>query len=155
LDGYQGWEDAVETARRLGAVLLVATQSNPAPLVGLGARLRVVPLAHEADRRRAHAAADVALVTRRAPGGLPIKLLDALSRGLPVVAPRRALAGLLARGVRVTADDDAGALARSAAELLRSPDARARLAEAGPAYVSEAHAPARFVRAFRTFLRGG
>ena len=152
LDGYQGWEDAVEAARRVGATLLVATASDPAPLGGRGARLRVLPLGTEGDRRRAHAAADVALVTRRAPGGLPVKLLDALGRGLPVAAPRRALAGLPAAGVVVVADDDPGALASAAERLLASSAERSRLAREGRAYVFEHHAPARFVAAFHGWL---
>ncbi|MCU0676605.1 MAG: glycosyltransferase, partial [Myxococcota bacterium] len=89
LDGYQGWEEAAEAARRASATFLVATESDPTPLERFPhVRIR---LADERDRRRAYAACDLAIVPRRAPGGLPIKLLDALARDVPVVAGPRAL----------------------------------------------------------------
>lgn len=95
LDGYQDWRQILELRDRL--TLVVATESDASELRG---HVRhVLPLASEADRRRIHALADVALVPRGAPGGLPIKLIDALSRGVPVVASAAALAGLSPRGV--------------------------------------------------------
>ncbi|MFK8000220.1 MAG: glycosyltransferase [Polyangiales bacterium] len=95
LDGYQDWRQILALRERL--TLVVATESDTSELRG---HIRhVLPLASEADRRRIHALADVALVPRGAPGGLPIKLIDALSRGVPVVASAAALAGLSPRGV--------------------------------------------------------
>src|SRR5690606_1742301 len=101
LDAYQGLDllaraFAIVRERRPDARLLVATASDPDPLEGarwsLGCRDRAcfAPLADEPDRRVAHAAADAVLVPRASPGGLPIKLLDALARGAPVIAMRRA-----------------------------------------------------------------
>ncbi len=163
LDAYQGFEDVVDAlahlaARRPDARLLVATASDPAPLARaarrreVAHRVVVAPLADEDDRRRAHAAADVALVPRRAPGGLPVKLLDALARGVPVVASRRAAAGLaLGRAALLAADDDPRSLA-IAAELALAPATAEELAREGRAYVARDHAPARFVGAYRAFV---
>jgi glycosyltransferase involved in cell wall biosynthesis len=163
LDAYQGYEDVVAAAARLAArvpeaKLLVATASAPGPLVraargaGLGARLVVTGLADEAARRAVHAAADVALVPRRAPGGLPIKLLDALARGVPVVASRRAAAGLpIARAALLCRDDDPASMA-AAAELALAEATRDELRREGRAYVAREHAAARFVDALAEVL---
>ncbi len=120
LDRYQGLPVLVDAlgalrASRPRARLLVATESDPATLRDALERscvpARFAPLATEHDRAAAHAAADVAVVTRGTPGGLPIKLLDAIAREVPVVAMRRALSGMDTPGVCVT-DDDARAVAR-------------------------------------------
>lgn len=139
LDAYQGIELLLGALERAPAPwhLLVATASAPEPLRALseahGVLSRVVfaPLGTEHDRAVAHAAADVALVPRLASGGLPIKLLEALVRGVPVVANQRALAGLpLSPGapmVTVVADDSPAALAAGMEQLV------ARLAGGGTA----------------------
>jgi glycosyltransferase involved in cell wall biosynthesis len=102
LDAYQGIDLLLGALERAPAEwhLLVATASAPEPLRALAAthgvahRVVFAPLGTEHDRAVAHAAADVALVPRLASGGLPIKLLEALARGVPAVANQRALAGL-------------------------------------------------------------
>jgi glycosyltransferase involved in cell wall biosynthesis len=140
--------------------LVVASASDHAALqasalrIGVAGRLVFAPLATEDDRVYAHAAADVAVVPRRAPGGLPIKLLDTLARGLPAVANRRALAGLsLGPAVTVVADDDPEAFARGVEAALGdrtlrvgapSDQAQRALAEAG---LTPAAFVARFERA--------
>jgi glycosyltransferase involved in cell wall biosynthesis len=163
LDGYQGFEDALAATARLArrlprAKLLVATESARGPLLRAARgvlsadRLVETGLGDEAARSRAHAAADVALVPRRAPGGLPIKLLDALARGVPVVASRRAAADLaIDRAAIVCRDDDPASMA-TAAELALSPTAREELARAGPAYIARAHSPERFITALSAVL---
>ncbi len=145
LDGYQGLDVLLEASR--GLTLLVATESDPAPLRGHG-HVVVWPLATEADRRRAHAACDLVVVPRRAPGGLPIKLLDALARDVPVVVQRRALAGLKPRGVLVAADDDSRALRVAIDEALARPPT------GGRRWLTEVCSPARFADAFVGCLRG-
>jgi glycosyltransferase involved in cell wall biosynthesis len=165
LDPYQGWEDVVRAvALRAEATLLVATESDATLLRrfcsqhGLGSRLRIGRLHDEDARRSAHAAADVAVVPRRAPGGLPVKLLDAMARGVPTVAQRRATAGLpLDEVAFISPDDDPKALAstlRVALAAVRSlgPSAR-QLGEAGRRYVTEAHAPARFTEQLERIVR--
>ncbi|MFT5357771.1 MAG: glycosyltransferase involved in cell wall biosynthesis [Polyangiales bacterium] len=97
LDAYQDWRQILALRRRM--TLVVATTSDASVLDGQVKH--VLPLNDESDRRRIHALADVALVPRGAAGGLPIKLIDALSRGVPVVASQVALAGLAPDGVSV------------------------------------------------------
>lgn len=151
LDAYQGWEDAVLALCGLPeARLLVATSSDPAQLLALAReagvldRVQLSALSTEPARRRIHAAADLALVTRRAPGGLPIKLLDALSRGLPVVATSRATGGLaLGDAIEEVPDDDPSALTAGARRALSSREARAARARE---YILREHEPSLFVR---------
>jgi glycosyltransferase involved in cell wall biosynthesis len=159
LDAYQGVEQLAEAfaivrRRRGDAKLLVATASDPAPLenalwaAGLVEHVRFAPLADEPDRRMAHAAADAAWVPRAAPGGLPMKLLDALARGVPTVVTRRATAGLdLSGAAMVAADDDPEALAAAALLVLEGREAAASLGRAGVAFVRREHAPARYLEA--------
>ncbi|MBK6575142.1 MAG: glycosyltransferase family 4 protein [Sandaracinaceae bacterium] len=144
LDAYQGIELLLGALERAPAewYLLVATASAPAPLRALAAahgvagRVVFAPLGTEHDRAVAHAAADVALVPRLASGGLPIKLLEALARGVPAVANQRALAGLPladeAHMLTVVDDDSPEALAHGMERL------RARLAGLTPAHGGEA-----------------
>ncbi len=166
LDAYQGLPCALAALARAAACrptlrVLVATASVPHALraalgaAGLGARARCVSLGDEASRRAVHAAADVALVPRGAEGGVPIKLLDALARGLPVVAQRRATAGLALDGVvAVCADDDPGALAAALIAALEAPhDAVARSAR-GRTWIAQAHSVPRFLETLGATRRG-
>ncbi len=161
LDRYQGWEDVLSAlpairARAPSLVWLVATQSDPAALLaqarraGVHSMIRLCDLGSEAARRELHAAADLAIIPRRSPGGLPIKLLDAMARGVPCVAAPAAAAGLpIASVVELAPFDDASALAASVTRLL-SCDAheRAELGRRGRAYVATHHDAGRFLHAF-------
>jgi glycosyltransferase involved in cell wall biosynthesis len=150
LDRYQGLELIADGVRALRGRerwrLLVATESDPATCPALRRAdlpVRFARLAHEADRRLVHAAADVVAVPRKSPGGLPIKLLDALARGARVVATQRACAGLDLRGIcRVVPDDDPEAFAAASRARAEEPTLSCEVARA---YVREAHAPAQFV----------
>lgn len=165
LDAYQGWEALVGAVSQLNArfaalTLLVATASDPRPLVevarhaGVSVQLRIASLADEAARRNLHAAADVIAVPRRTPGGLPIKLLDALARGAPCVVARSARAGLLLDGVaHVAEDDDASALAAAIGALLTDRDRAGALGAAGRRFIAREHSPAAFMNAFDTLCR--
>jgi glycosyltransferase involved in cell wall biosynthesis len=159
LDGYQGWEQCLHAVARLQhdfpeVVLLVGTESDPRALraaaqrAGIAQRIRVAPLAGEAARHTLHAAADVALVTRRTPGGLPIKLLDALARGLCCVVTPTATGGLaLGRAAEPCAADDGPAIAATLAAVLTNPAGRHALGDAARGYVAREHDPARFCEA--------
>lgn len=152
LDGYQGLDQlwrarAHLIAKRADLRMLVATEDPRARALDAG--FIVLPLATEANRRSAHAAADVVVVPRRSAGGLPVKLLDALSRGSTVVAVPRALAGhVIAPVICAARDDDYEALARALDDALTcSTTRRSELATTARAYVAETHSDARFTRA--------
>lgn len=159
LDAYQGLDVLVaafaRVKQRLGkAKLIVATESPREAIEGklLSAGMLdatvFAPLADEPDRRAVHAAADAALVVRGAFGGLPIKLLDALARGVPTIATRRAAAGLeLGGGAIVVADGDPDALAASALLALSGRDAARAIAAQGTDYVRREHSSARYLDA--------
>ncbi|MFW5924978.1 MAG: glycosyltransferase [Myxococcota bacterium] len=159
LDAYQGWPQVVQAlartaATRPGARLLVATESDPRAVhaaargQGVAERVRVIGLGDEASRRSAHAAADLALVPRRTPGGLPIKLLDALARGVPTAVTRTATAGLDLEGAALLVnDDDPEALAGAWRAAVQARRATAEVAERGRAYVATRHTPGGFLRA--------
>lgn len=161
LDAYQGLDVlarafAITHERREDARLLVATASDPDALEkalwSLGCRDRVIfaPLADEPDRRIAHAAADVALVPRSVAGGLPIKLLDALARGLPAVVTRRAAAGLALEGAAlIAADDDPEALAAAALIAVEARETAGALGRRGVEYIQREHSAARYLEAIR------
>jgi glycosyltransferase involved in cell wall biosynthesis len=153
LDAYQGL-DAVLPAmlrlmhRRPGLTWLIATESPTAPLadklaaLGLDEQVKFTSLANETTRRRVHAAADLALVPRGAAGGIPIKLLDALARGVPVVTSRIARAGLALppEAVTLVEDFDDWHVAIDHALKRTSP-----ACEDGRAFIAKEHGSTRFV----------
>ena len=166
LDAYQGVETlarafAAVREKRPDARFLVATASDPAPLEkmlwssGCVDRTRFAPLADEPDRRVAHAAADAAWVPRGTPGGLPMKLLDALARGVPTVVTRRATAGLdLGGAAMVAADEDPEALAAAALLAVEGRESAAELGRRGLAYIERAHTNACYLEALDRAVGG-
>jgi glycosyltransferase involved in cell wall biosynthesis len=162
LDPYQGWEHVLGCARRLvhdehRTKLVIATDSDPTTAIDLARRLgiadhlRLARLGDEARRRAVHACSDVAVVPRRTPGGLPIKLLDALARGVPVVAARRATGGLdLSSVASIVDDDDPDALAAGVRAL---GCAREYSSDRGRSYVGTAHAERAFLAAMNACAR--
>jgi glycosyltransferase involved in cell wall biosynthesis len=158
LDGYQNWEEALDVVKLLrdegtDARLLVATDSGPGPLreraraIGLEA-LTVRGLSSEDDRRLVHAAADAAIVPRRSPGGVPIKLLDALARGVPVVTTTAGTAGLPLGGAVAI-----GASTRELAEACRLVGReREAWAPRGRTFLREHHAAGVFLDAYARLL---
>jgi glycosyltransferase involved in cell wall biosynthesis len=152
LDGYQGLPVLFDALRDLpGVTLLVATEDAPARLSELPAWLargtaRLTSLRTEQARRQAHAAADLVALPRRSPGGLPVKLLDGLARGLPVAAVPRALAGHRGVPAVVAAVDDCPHALRAAITevLSMDPQARRALGSEGPRYIAQHHSGAAF-----------
>jgi len=112
LDGLcEGLELAVRQRSRLRWLIVTASDAR-AFLARLSPALRMqvqcVRLDADEVRRRAHAASDLALVPRKIPGGLPIKLLDALAHGVPVLTCERATAGYeFGEACTVLTNDDA------------------------------------------------
>lgn len=157
LDGYQGVEllaraFATLKSRRPDARLLVATASANERLeqalwsLGAADRVTFAPLSDEPDRRAVHAAADVACITRAVEGGLPIKLLDALSRGVPSIVTRRATSGLsLENTAVVVPDDDPEALAAAALIAIEARESASERGRRGIEYVRRAHAPSEYL----------
>jgi glycosyltransferase involved in cell wall biosynthesis len=166
LDPYQGWENLLEAISvlrrsRRNARLLIATASNPDPALRQAARLgvaesvRITSLESERARVLAHAASDLAWVPRRSEGGLPVKMLDAFARDLPVVAMRRATAGLPLREVcRIVPDDDPRALAAAAESLFEDERAARMLRDRARRYLSVHHSAEWFTTALRHLLGG-
>ncbi|MDH5490528.1 MAG: glycosyltransferase [Myxococcales bacterium] len=164
LDAYQGWEVLLAALsdlreRRPRARLLVLTASAPGPLhraaqrAGLAGSILVRPLLGERERRQAHAAADLAIVPRAASGGLPIKLLDAMSRGRAVVLGERALAGLeCGEHLWITRGDAPAALAARIEEALEGSERRERGEREARAWIGRAHSGARFLEALDALL---
>ena len=155
LDAYQGLPVLVDAltelrASRPRARILVASQSDTRELRGYlerrGHRAYFAPLGAEVDRARAHAAADVAVVTRGTSGGFPIKLLDAVARDVPVVAMRRAMSGSELAGVCVC-DDDAVSLARGLRGALTDAHASRDARALARAALVQHHCPDAFVQA--------
>jgi glycosyltransferase involved in cell wall biosynthesis len=163
LDAYQGVETvprALAALRRNGVPvgLLLATQSDARTFSRscelLEVPLHQVALGDERVRRQVHAAADLAIVPRLAPSGLPIKLLDALARGVPCAVMPRACAGLPLDGVVERAHGDSPAeLARAIQQLIAAGERRSALAVAGRAYVAREHSQARFLKSLDAVIR--
>ncbi len=164
LDRYQGWESLIEATSLLrrddrNARLLIATASDPAPArqqaerVGISDAVRFASLDSERARMLAHAASDLAWVPRRTEGGLPIKMLDAFARELPVVAMERATAGLpVQRACLTVCNDTPGALATAAASLLQNESARDALRDGARRYLAVHHSKEWFSTAMRHLL---
>ena len=159
LDAYQGLAALLPgllllARQRPGLRWLIATESDPSELAraltrhGLSERSTFAPLADEAARRRVHAAADCALVPRQSAGGVPVKLLDALARGLPTVAAVTALAGYpLAEYCTCVDEQTPERWATAIAAVLDDrPQAQARAASAR-AYIAGDHSAERFAKA--------
>lgn len=164
LDRYQGWEHLIEATLLLrrtdrNAQLLVATASDPAPALrqakrrGIADTVRFSGLDSERARTLAHAASDLAWVPRRIEGGLPIKMLDAFAREVPVVAMKRATAGLPVRGACwIVPDDDPGALAAAAASLIEDERAGNTLRDGARRYLALHHSNEWYCTAMRHLL---
>jgi glycosyltransferase involved in cell wall biosynthesis len=164
LDGYQGWErlvEAIDLLRRTHprAVLLVATESEPGPARieaerrGVADRTRFCRLDTEHARAFVHAASDLTWVPRRTEGGIPIKMLDAFSRQLPVVAMARATAGLpVTDACVVTPNDDGSALAEAARTLLDDRASAAAMCARAAHYLETEHGVDSFTEAMCALL---
>lgn len=160
LDSYQGWPELIRAVAITQAlvpelVLLVATASDPRPLLaeaeraGVRKRVMVRQLMGEHERVLAHAAADAVAVPRSIAGGLPIKLLDAMSRGVPCVVTPSACAGLpIDDCVVLAARDDGEALAAALLHLIARPDIRGTLIRDAAEYVRAHHSHEAFLRSF-------
>jgi glycosyltransferase involved in cell wall biosynthesis len=158
LDAYQDAELTLDALQELAShggprvTLLLATRSQPRHFlqraISLGVPFRTLELGAEPVRRLAHAAADFAIVPRAVPGGLPMKLLDALARGVPCAIGPLSAAGLPLSGIaRAASAPTAAALAQAIAELASHASTRLALAERGRSYIAHEHSAVRFGKA--------
>ena len=164
LDRYQGWEhliDALAILRRADPAsrLLVATESDPTPARRRAERQRVSDSIHfcringERARQLAHGASDLAWVPRRTEGGLPIKMLDAFARELPVVAMERATAALpVGNACIAVPDDDPDALAAAARRLFEDDRAATAVARQARRYLATHHSAETYKVAMQELL---
>jgi len=164
LDAYQGWIELIRALAIAQAlvphlVLLVATASDPKPLLteaeraGVRGRVLVRPLLGETERALVHTAADAVAVPRMVSGGLPIKLLDAMARGVPCIVTPSACAGLpVEECVVVAKRDDGEAMAAALLALMENPEWRGTLIRDSAEYVRAHHSPAAFLRAFEGLM---
>ena len=163
LDAYQdpySLLDALAIAQRAGRriTLLLATESDPRAFIAhatrAGIAFRTSSLAGELLRRRVHAAADFAIIPRGSPGGLPIKLLDAMARGLACAISPHAAAGLdLSEVAACASAQGPRALAQAVLQLANAPELRQCLAERGRAYIAREHCDDRFAVALDAAIR--
>jgi len=160
LDAYQGIEILLAALReaapslRGALVLAIVTASGTRRLeeaitaLGLGGLVRVTPHGSVRDAWLAVADADIAVVPRSAPGGFPIKLVNALSAGVATIADS-ALAVPLVHGTDAWLVDmrSPSDLAAGLVALAGSSELRDRLSRGASLAASRLHAPARYVAA--------
>jgi glycosyltransferase involved in cell wall biosynthesis len=159
LDAYQGVDVLLAALRAAPALrealaLDIVTASDPRRLeaeisrLGLSGSVRVSPHGSVHDAWRALADADIAVVPRSAPGGFPIKLVNALSAGVATIADS-AIAVPLEHGVDAWLVDmrSPEALAAGLVALAASPKLRDRLARGAALAAWSRHDPARYVAA--------
>jgi len=134
LDGYQDWTRLVDIMKVLSPEhpslrLLVITSSESTPieramrLRGLEDKLVILPHGTFDVVLEQLTVADICLVPRNTPGGIPIKLLAYFAMGKPVVSSRSGTAGIdFGDALKVVPDGDTDALARAVVSLLEDPD---------------------------------
>lgn len=139
LDGYQGLEAMLRGWRLLASrrpqTRFALVTADPAPraaallqAAGLEGAVEVAHPARPAEVAPWLRAASVAVLPRVVPSGFPIKLLNYLHAGCPVVACAGGAQGLdEASGVVSVPDGDAEALALALADVLDDPARRAAL----------------------------
>ena len=146
--------------REIGAIGVIAGDAWPgaperrsivlelAARLGVEGRLRL--LGFRDDTATVYGAADVIAVPSSAPDPLPGAAIEAAAAGCAVIASAHGgLPEILRDGHtgRLVAPGDAGALARTARELIGDPLQRERLGAAAAADVRERYAPARLLAA--------
>lgn len=130
-DRYQDLDDLAEAMRRVpefGLLLVSASPLDDWRDRGLP-RLRIEVTRDWARVRSLLAAATIAALPRTVCTGFPIKLLNYLGMGLPVVAARGSARGI--PGVVAVPDHDPNAMAGALAELLADPARCRRLGAEG------------------------
>ncbi|MBH23807.1 MAG: hypothetical protein CMH57_04930 [Myxococcales bacterium] len=154
LDGYQSVEVMLRALARLPDASCVVVTPDPEarwrPLLRrfrLERRVTVVPHGPFEEVKPMLEGARLALLPRTVPSGFPIKLLNYLAAGRPVVACRGGAQGLdRDQGVFVVADDDDDAMAGAIARLLEDDALRAEFGERARVAAQEFSWPTRVAR---------
>jgi len=144
LDAYQGLDRLEDAARWLaarGIPVVVATHDPGAATRSPGSPLRLRTVADVGELRALVWAAGVLVLPRRVPGGFPIKLLNYLESGRPIVACAGAGGGLLDGESGVVLPDDASGerLGEAVGALFADPERAGRLGAAGPPLLARRH----------------
>lgn len=154
LDSYQGVDRLLEAMALLprdvesSLRLQLVTASEHAPVsskilaLGLQGTVELVPHGSFDEVWQTLCGADIAVVPRCVPGGVPIKLINALSAGIPVLADRDLNPSLshMEQAVLVDARRPEE-IARGLSVLVRDPGIRASLGMAGRAWVMRECSP--------------
>jgi glycosyltransferase involved in cell wall biosynthesis len=151
LDRYQDLDDLAAAARRVTPLpIVVATHDR---VRGAPAPLRLARLADGAEARALVHGAAVCVLSRRRVGGFPVKLLNYLEAGRPVVA-RAGVAEGLEHGRSawlVAADAPPAALGEGVAQLVADPGLAERIGAGGRRVLEERHGWASLARATLAF----
>lgn len=164
LDTYQDWQSLMDAFGVLvqktpEARLLFATASNTDALLRYAKSKKIASLlvthalVSDSDRRVVHAAADVCVVSRKCAGGVPIKLLDALARGVPTLAFPHAKGGLSLDSAVFSTTPNPAQVAFDLERLLQNTSEQTRLKLAGPTYIQAHHNTASFLQTCTRFHR--
>lgn len=144
LDGYQDLAllDAAAARRPAGSPPVVVATHDARDGAERLPHLRVVELRSFADVRALLFAAASLVATRRRPGGFPIKLLNYMETGRPIVAFRRAAPGLVHDRTAWLLDDGAGPgeLAAALEALHADPSRATRIGAAARRHLRAHHA---------------
>lgn len=144
LDAYQELPLLARAARALGDTPVVVASHDPRAEADPVPGLRCLRVADLEETRALCAAAGVLVAARRRPGGFPVKLLNYMEAGRPIVAFAAAAPGLRDGREAVLLPDDAGAaeLGKALAELLADPVRATALGRAARAHLEARHEPA-------------
>lgn len=166
LDAYQGLDRLEAAASRLRErrIPVVAATHDPPretaaavrPSRARRAALRVVAAGSVEEVRALVHAAGVLLLPRRTRGGFPMKLLNYLESGRPVVASAAGAPGLLDGDTARILPDSAGAAdwAAAVAALVADPTAARHLGQRGLRHLARAHDWARIAGATLELVGG-
>jgi len=150
LDPYQEVPTLVRAMREVRraeprALLVIATHGLDPGIVelveslGLSSQVRVEQAEEFGSVARLLRRADVLVCPRTSWSGFPIKLLNYMAAGRPIIAAAGAARALGEGPLVVVPDGDAGELARAIVATLRDPAGRDRLGREGMRRVREAH----------------
>ena len=126
--------------RTIPAALTVIGRNPPPAIARLTERLPITVTGTVGDVRPLVASAQVLVVPLRIAGGTRLKIFEAMAMGKAVVSTTRGAEGLPVRdGVDIVLADGAPAFADAVVRLLRSPDERRRIGDAGRRLVANNH----------------